>query len=100
MRLITSDEFYKRLDELKGSKLVAIINADELDAAYCIDEFDYEQLNERHGKTLRLISKNGERSYSDYHGIYISLKDIVKIAITENTIYIYLQNQIVKLKFK
>jgi len=100
MKLITSEEFFKRLDDLKNAKLVAIVNAYELDTAYCIDEFDYELLDERHGKTLRLLSKNGDRYYYDFHGIYISIKDIAKLALTENTIYIYLQNQIVKLKFK
>jgi len=100
MKLITSDEFFKALDDLKDSKLVAIVNAYELDTAYCIDEFDYDVLEERHGQTLRLMSKNGERSYYDFHGIYISVKDIAKISTTEDTIYVYLQNQVVKLKFK
>ncbi|MEG0773738.1 hypothetical protein [Clostridium sp.] len=100
MKHITLDEVFKVLDEKKDSTLVVIINAYELDTVYCIDEFDYELLEERHGKTLRLISKTGERNYYDFHGVYVSLKDISKISTTEDTIYIYLQNQIVKLKFK
>lgn len=100
MKQITLDEFFKLLDEMKNSSLAAIVNAYELDTVYCIDEFDYELLDESRGKILRLISKNGERSYYDFHGIYISLKDIAKLSITEDTIYIYLQNQVVKLKFK
>lgn len=100
MKHITLDEVLKLLDEKKSSNLVVIINAYELDTVYCIDEFDYELLDERHGRTLRLISKNGQKSYYDFHGIYISLKDIDKISITEDTIYIYLQNQLVKLRLK
>lgn len=100
MKKITFDEFFKALDDLKGTSLAAIVNAYELDTVYCIDKFDYELLDEPLGRTLRLISKNGERDYYDFHGIYISIKAIDKIAITENMIYIYLQNQIVKLKFK
>lgn len=100
MKHITLDEVFKVLDEKKNSTLVVIVNAYELDTVYCIDEFDYELLEERHGRTLRVISKNGERNYYDFHGVYVSLKDISKISTTEDTIYIYLQNQIVKLKFK
>lgn len=100
MKQITLDELFKLLDDLKSSSLAAIVNAYELDTVYCIDDFDYELLDERRGRILRLISKNGQRSYYDFHGIYISLKEIVKISVTEDTIYIYLQNQVVKLKFK
>ena len=100
MKQITLDEFFKVLDEMKNSNLVAIVNAYELDTVYCIDEFDYEFLDEPHGRTLKLLSKNGQRGYYDFHGIYISLKDIAKISVTEDTIYIYLQNQLVKLKIK
>lgn len=100
MKKMTFDEFFKALDDLKDSSLAAIVNASELDTVYCIDKFDYELLDEPQGRTLRLLSKNGERDYYDFHGIYISIKDIDKITITENMIYIYLQNQIVKLKFK
>ncbi|MBI6874573.1 hypothetical protein [Clostridium aciditolerans] len=100
MKQITLDNVFKILDNIKNSNLIAIVNAYELDTVYCIDQFDYELLDEPHGRTLRLISKNGERNYYDFHGIYISLKNIDKISITEDTIYIYLQNQLVKLKFK
>lgn len=100
MKQITLDELFKLLDGLKGSNLAAIVNAYELDTVYCIDELDYELLDERHGKTLRIMSRNGGRAYYDFHGIYISLKDIAKISITEDTIYVYLQNQVVKLKYK
>jgi aspartokinase-like uncharacterized kinase len=100
MKQITLDDVFKILDNMKSSHLVAIINAYELDTVYCIDEFDYELLDERRGRILRLISKNDERNYYDFHGIYINLKDIDKLSITEDTIYIYLQNQVVKLKFK
>ncbi|MTK12133.1 MAG: hypothetical protein F8N39_08600 [Clostridiaceae bacterium] len=100
MKQITLDDVFKILDNIKNSNLVAIVNAYELDTVYCIDQFDYELLDEPHGRTLRLLSKNDERNYYDFHGIYISLKNIDKISITENTIYIYLQNQLVKLKFK
>jgi hypothetical protein len=100
MKHITLDEVLKVLDEKKDSNLVVIVNAYELDTVYCIDEFDYELLDEGHGRTLRLISKNGHRNYYDFHGIYISLKDISKISTTEDTIYVYLKNQLVKLKFK
>lgn len=100
MKLITQNEFFKELDSLKNTNLVAIVNAYELDTVYCIDEFDYELVDEYYGKTLRLISKNGKRDYYDCHGVYISLKDIAKISTTDDTIYVYLQNQVVKLKFK
>lgn len=100
MNQITLEEFFKLLDGLRDSSLAAIVNAYELDTVYCIDQFDYELLEERRGRVLRLISKNGERNYYDFHGLYISLKDVAKIALTVDTIYIYLQNQIVKLKFK
>jgi len=100
MKHITLEEVFKVLDEKKKSNLVVIVNAYELDTVYCIDEFDYEILEERHGKTLRLLSKNGERAYYDFHGVYVSLKDICKISTTEDTIYVYLKNQLVKLKFK
>jgi hypothetical protein len=100
MKQITLDEFFKMLDELKDTSLAAIVNAYELDTVYCIDKFDYELSDEKRGKILRILSKNGSRNYYDFHGLYINLKDIAKIALTEDTIYIYLQNQIVKLKFK
>ncbi|GLC32646.1 hypothetical protein [Clostridium omnivorum] len=100
MKLITMDEFFKELDGLKNTNLVAIVNAYELDTVYCIDELQYELINECYGKILRLFSKNGMRDYYDYNGVYISLKDIAKISTTEDTIYVYLQNQVVKLKFK
>lgn len=99
MKHIALDEVFKLLNEKKNSNLVVIVNAYELDTVYCIDEFDYELLDERHGKTLRLISKNDARNYYDFHGIYISLKDIDKTTLTEDTLYIYLQNQLVKLRF-
>lgn len=100
MKQITLEQVFQVLDEKKNSNLVVIVNAYELDTVYCIDEFSYEVLEERHGKTLRLISKNGHRDYYDFHGVYVSLKDITKISTTEDTIYIYLNNQLVKLKFK
>lgn len=100
MKLITMDEFFKELDGLKNTNLVAIVNAYELDTVYCIDELQYELINEYYGKTLRLFSKNGMKDYYDYNGVYISLKDIAKISTTEDTIYVYLQNQVVKLKFR
>lgn len=100
MKHITLDEVFKVLDHKKDSTMVIIVNAYELDTVYCIDKFDYELLEEGYGRTLRLISKNGERPYYDFHGVYISLKDISKISTTEDTIYIYLQHQVVKLKFK
>ena len=87
MKQITLDDVFKILDNIKNSNLVAIVNAYELDTVYCIDQFDYELLDEPHGRTLRLISKNGERNYYDFHGIYISLKNIDKISITEDTIW-------------
>lgn len=100
MKHITLEEVFKVLDEKKDSNLVVIVNAYELDTVYCMDDFNYELLEEPHGKTLRLLSKNGERTYYDFHGVYISLKDICKISTTEDTIYVYLKNQLVKLKFK
>ncbi len=100
MKQITLEQVFQVLGEKKNSNLVVIVNAYELDTVYCIDEFNYEVLEERHGKTLRLISKNGHRDYYDFHGVYVSLKDIAKISTTEDTIYIYLNNQLVKLKFK
>lgn len=100
MRQIILDEVIKVLDEKKGSNLVVIVNAYELDTVYCMDEFHYEFLEERHGRTLRLLSKTDTRTYYDFHGVYISLKDICKISTTEDTIYIYLNNQLVKVKFK
>ncbi|MFL0248044.1 hypothetical protein [Candidatus Clostridium stratigraminis] len=100
MKQIALEDLFKMLDDMKNSNLVAIVNAYELDTVYCIDEFDYELLEEQNGRRLRLINKNGKRPYYDFHGIYISLKDIDKISITEDTIYIYLQQQVVKLKIK
>gem|GEM_PF-1428290 len=100
MRQITLDDVFTVLESKRDSNLVVIVNAYVLDTVYCIDEFQYEILEEPHGRTLKLQSKNGEKSYYDYHGVYISLKDIVKISTTEDTIYIYLENQLVKLKFK
>lgn len=100
MKLMTIDEFFEELDKLKNTNLVAIVNAYELDTVYCIDEFDYELIDEYYGKTIRLLSKNGKRDYYEHNGLYISLKDIAKICTTDDTIYVYLENQVVKLKFK
>jgi hypothetical protein len=100
MRQITVEELFKLLDDLKNTSLAAIVNAYELDTVYCIDQFDYEISEEKRGRILRLLSKNGERNYYDFHGIYLNLNEIAKISISEDTIYIYLQHQVVKLKFK
>lgn len=100
MKQITIEEFFKLLDELKNSSLAAIVNAYELDTVYCIDMFDYELSDEHRGKILRMKSSNGQRNFYDFHGIYINLNEIDKISLTEDTIYVYLQHQVVKLKYK
>lgn len=100
MRQITLNEFFNRVEALRGLSLAVIVNAYELDTVYCIDEFDYKIFHEDRGEILRFFSKNGLKSYYDYHGIFISLSDVDKISLTEDTLYIYLQNQLVKIRYK
>jgi len=98
MKAITLNEVYTFLESKKNSNLVVIVNAYVLDVVYCIDEFDYEIIEEKQGKVLRLISKNGDRQYYNHHGVYIGLDSIKKISSTEDTIYIYMDNQVIKIK--
>lgn len=87
------------MDNHKGENSIVIINDNEIDAVHCFDKFNYTIEKNSYGNILNLKDDENKKSYYEYGGVYLDIDKIVKITLSGETIYIYIGEGIVKVKF-